>query len=181
MSCPETVKKGPRRPFLTIKSPGRERPMGTGAALRASVVRQRRTIRHCAPRNVFSATYTPPPKMIAVPFAPIGRETLRGFFDKLKDSSMSCPFLFSRVQSAGTDLTRAGLFNFCLPIACKTDTKCPNVPINSTNIATCSTISLTFNQVFGILTIETFPDRTGLGNYVDRGVKIARSEALDLL
>ena len=36
-----------------------------------------------ASREVFSATYTPPPKMIAVPFAPIGRETLRGFFDKL--------------------------------------------------------------------------------------------------
>ena len=28
--------------------------------------------------EVFSATYTPPPKMIAVPFAPMGRETLRG-------------------------------------------------------------------------------------------------------
>ena len=91
ISCgAETVKKGPRRPFLTIKSPGRERPMGTGAALRASVVRQRRTIRHCAPRNVFSATYTPPPKMIAVPFAPIGRETLRGFFDKLSPAGISC-------------------------------------------------------------------------------------------
>ena len=33
--------------------------------------------------EVFSATYTPPPKMITVPFAPTGRETLRGFFDKL--------------------------------------------------------------------------------------------------
>ena len=71
-----------------------KRPMGTGAALRASVVRQRRTIRHCAPRNVFSATYTPPPKMIAVPFAPIGRETLRGFFDKLKLPSRGA-FLFT--------------------------------------------------------------------------------------
>ena len=37
--------------------------------LRASVVRQRRTIRHSAPREVFSATYTPPPKMIEFYFA----------------------------------------------------------------------------------------------------------------
>ena len=36
---------------------------------------------------------------------------------KQKDSSMSCPFLFSRIQSAGTDLTRAGLFNI-LPSYC---------------------------------------------------------------
>ena len=99
----ETVKKGPRRPFLTIKSPGRERPMGTGAALRASIIRQRRTIRHCAPRNVFSATYTPPPKMIAVPFAPIGRETLRGFFDKLKPSRPGRLFSLYSKLACGAD------------------------------------------------------------------------------
>ena len=101
---------------MTTKSPDRERPMETGAALRRRklhILRSRLKPRaqsfrcssspnECeshslgtlgcppkadnstlAPRNVFSATYTPPPKMIAVPFAPTGRETLRGFFDKL--------------------------------------------------------------------------------------------------
>ena len=38
--------------------------------------------------EVFSATYTPPPKMIPVPFAPTGRETLRGFLQT--DSPEHC-------------------------------------------------------------------------------------------
>ena len=50
-----------------------------------------------APRNVFSATYTPPPKMITVPFAPTGRETLRGFFVKLR-SRVSGSFSFVGLQ-----------------------------------------------------------------------------------
>ena len=54
-----------------------------------------------APREVFSATYTPPPKMIAVPFAPIGRETLRGFFDKLKHRSEDRCFFVCAGVTAG--------------------------------------------------------------------------------
>ena len=49
------------------------------AALRASVVRQRRTIRHSAPREVFSATYTPPPKMIEFYFAAAAAKLCEAF------------------------------------------------------------------------------------------------------
>ena len=47
--------------------------------LRASVVRQRRTIRRSAPREVFSATYTPPPKMIAIYFAAAAAKLCEAF------------------------------------------------------------------------------------------------------
>ena len=59
-------------------APGQGRELSHSAAppLPMSAIRT-----HWEP-EVFSATYTPPPKMITVPFAPTGRETLRGFFDK---------------------------------------------------------------------------------------------------
>ena len=52
---------------------------GARTPLRASVVRQRRTIRHSAPREVFSATYTPPPKMIAIYFAAAAAKLCEAF------------------------------------------------------------------------------------------------------
>ena len=64
-------------------APGQGRELSHSAAppLPMSAIRT-----HWEP-EVFSATYTPPPKMITVPFAPTGRETLRGFFDKLTPPS----------------------------------------------------------------------------------------------
>ncbi len=52
---------------------------GDSAALRASVVRQGRTIRHSAPRKVFSATYTPPSKMIKIHFAAAAAKLCEAF------------------------------------------------------------------------------------------------------
>ena len=65
--------------FFTTKSPGRERPMETCATLCASVVRRLADNSTLAAREVFSATYTPSPKMIPVPFAPIGAKLCEAF------------------------------------------------------------------------------------------------------
>ena len=80
-------------------APGQGRELSHSAAppLPMSAIRT-----HWEP-EVFSATYTPPPKMISVPFAPIGRETLRGFFDKLKPSRPGRLFSLYSKLACGAD------------------------------------------------------------------------------
>src|SRR5699024_9407716 len=67
---------------------------GDRAPLRASVVRQRRTIRHSAPRAVFSATYTPPPKMVAA-----GPRNSVRLVCRKKGAALAVPFLIYHLFS----------------------------------------------------------------------------------